>query len=128
MHAIGAAQQRDVDVVVDYQQRVGNQGTQLAGQGEQLAAAQGLVAQLHDLGASARRSGDDFDHAFTRSVGCDHVKPREPQPALRATFPAARGRVLVQLRIWRSFSRKAFGAVSQSHECLTRRFKWSWNS
>ena len=115
VHTVGARQEGDVDVVVDDEQRLPHSPAQVAGELEQLAARHGLVAELHDVGPSPGGSLADLNDALCRGVGSDHVEPRGLQPA-------------TQLRIWRSFSRNAVGAVSHSHECLTRRFSWSWNS
>jgi len=73
------------------------------------------VPELDHVGASAQGGGHDLDHARGLGVRRDHVEPSGLEP------PG-------QLRICRSLSRKAVGAVSQSHECLTTRLRCSWNS
>ena len=113
MDAVRPTEERDVHVVVDDEQPVTQQAAKLSRQLQQQTSRQRLVPELHDVGSAADGGGRHFDDALRLGVRGDDVKPGFLKP---------------QLRIWRSFSRNAFGAVSQSHECLTRRFKCASNS
>jgi hypothetical protein len=55
VHAVRAAEQRDVDVVVDDEERVMQQLTHSPCQAEQLTARQSLLTELHDIGAATLR-------------------------------------------------------------------------
>ena len=113
MHAVSAAEQRDVDVVVDDEQRFPGNPAEVPRQREQFAARQRLVPQLNGVGAAADGGLRELEDALPCGVGRDDVEPGCPE---------------LQERIWRSLSRNALGAVSQSHECFTTRFRCSWNS
>src|SRR4029077_19440202 len=89
MHAVRPAEQGDIHVVVDDEQRVGDQTAKLAGERQQLAASERLMAELDHVRSAADRSSRDFLDAFRRGVWSYDVEPGFLQP---------------QLRIWRSFS------------------------
>ena len=117
MHAVRAGHHRDVQVVVDDEERAGGR-RQLAeadGNLEELAAGKLLVAELNNVSPTAQGATGEVHQRVWIAVGGDHVEPRGLKPC-------------DQLRIWRSFSRKAGGAVSHSQECLTSRLRWAWNS
>ena len=118
MDSVSPGHQRDVDVVVDDEERA--RGRRRFAQSlrhlEQLGARQRLVAKLDYVGASAQGGGGDRKEFLGILVRRDDVQPGGCEP------------LEVQLRIWRSFSRKAGGAVSQSQECLMRRLRCDWNS
>lgn len=72
------------------------------------------MAKLDDVGTAPNRRADERYEGVRLAVRGDEVEPRGVETA--------------QLRSWRSFSRNAGGAVSQSQECFTSRFRFAWNS
>src|SRR5439155_20908174 len=106
VESVGAAQHRDVDMIVDHKEGIPDQLAQAPRQGEQLASGHGLVAELDDVGAATDRGRGDLDEAFRRSVWSYDVElcnRKSPQPPAFVGRPPRRaGRI--QLRIWRSFS------------------------
>jgi hypothetical protein len=126
MHAVGLAQKRDVDVVVDDQERRDDQRTKAAGQGEELASSQCFMTELDDVGSASNRGRGDFENAVridVRSddveVGCaEQVQP--PHPALRATFPAG-GEVTAQYPALRA-TFPAGGEVTAQYPALRATF------
>src|SRR5438067_2370528 len=71
----------------------------------------------------SRAATDVVGAVFNRLSGGIDGRRRGPDEQTVAGDPAGSGYREV---VWAEV--QAFGAVSQSHECLTRRFKWSWNS
>src|SRR2546422_503508 len=114
MDPVGARDERDVDVVVDYEKRTGldRHVTKTACHIQQLPARQLLVAQLKDVCASPQHRLRESYDLFRITIGGDGVE--------------AGG--FDQVRIWRSFSRRASGALSCSQQTLTSRFSEAWNS
>src|SRR5690348_16672517 len=98
MHAVRAAEQRDVDVVVDDEERAVQELTHSPRQLEQLAARKNLLPELHDVGAAPLRSVSYVEHVGRLSVRCDDVEDGGLQPVANR-----------QVRSWRSFSRNAGG-------------------
>lgn len=77
MHSVGARQHGDVDVVVDHEEpvRLGGDGPQRPGGGEQLAPGQVLVAQLDDVRAAPYRREGERRQTRRVDVGRDEVEP-----------------------------------------------------
>ena len=109
MDAVGACDQGDVDMVVDDEESARLRGrlAEPARERQQLAARQGLVSELEDVGAAAKCRPRQVEQLVVAAVGRDDVE--------------ARGLDGGQLRIWRSFWRKASGALSCSQQTLTSR-------
>jgi hypothetical protein len=82
VHPVGRAEQGDIDVVVDDEERarpsryVPDPACQL----EQLAPSQGLVAQLKDVRSASQRSGCKLDDMVGRRVGSDDVEVSGEEP------------------------------------------------
>lgn len=76
MHAIGIAEQGEVDVVVDHKKGAGvaSELTQSSSQCQEVAPAEGLVAELEDLGATAQGGERHGLHAVGVVVGGDDVE------------------------------------------------------
>ena len=63
MDTVGAAQHRDVDVIVDHKEGSPDQLTQAPREREQLASGQRLVTELDDVGAASDRGRRKIDYA-----------------------------------------------------------------
>jgi len=77
MDAVGAHHHRDVDMVVDDEERAGCGGrlAEPARHLEQLTSRQGLVAELDHIGASAQGGQGDGEEVFGISIRRDDVQP-----------------------------------------------------
>jgi hypothetical protein len=82
VHSVGVAEQGDVDVVVDDEERLGpsRDFADPAREPKQLTTSQGLVAKLNDVRSPAYRRGRQLNDPVGRRVRCDDVKVSGEEP------------------------------------------------
>src|SRR5206468_11439736 len=74
VHAVGPAQQRDVDMVIDDEKRVPDHRPELAPQREELSSGERLVPELDDVRAAAEGGRSQLEDARRLGVRRDDVE------------------------------------------------------